>query len=672
MRLAQPPFGPVTEAIHGVAVVDPYRWLEDRGLSETDQWIQDQQRRCDEYFAKCCNLDSLRDRVRDYLDVEIADQPVRVAGRYFYRRRNQGEEQASIYVREIVSGQERKIIDPSDQGPFASISIHRISEDGSLLAYESHQGGGDRKAIQILDVDRGILLDKIDEGYARGFAFASDNSGFFYCHETPGDSEDKHKIQLHRFHESKADQTVFCAPRSPGSRLTLTSDEIHLGALAMRIEGSELVGDFFIARKDCPLRWRRVFAGRLLPYNPILKSGRVFVLSYDNAPHGKLMELGISGCEICTVVPDQNAVIRQFIITGDRVYFSYLSDMIPSTRCWTLSGVELTPINVPKDGTIQLLPNKSYAENSLFYSFESFFQPPTIFEYVPSLNESRLWYRRPLSTSDACSNVRSVSVRSKDGTQIPMTIASRRVSESGFSSPVIMTGYGGFGVPVTPQFSVLVSVMLELGAEFALPQIRGGGEFGKPWHDAARGRNRQVAFDDFLATAEWLKTSETGVPRRLAIFGGSNSGLLVGVAMTQRPELFSAVLCIAPLLDMVRYECFDQATKWRLEYGTVEKREDFNALFSYSPYHHVRDTVDYPAVLFVSGDKDDRCNPSHVRKMAARLQERRVQTHPVLVDYSLERGHSPVLPLMVRVEALALRIAFLAKELDLSIPRRFV
>jgi prolyl oligopeptidase len=231
-----------------------------------------------------------------------------------------------------------------------------------------------------------------------------------------------------------------------------------------------------------------------------------------------------------------------------------------------------------------------------------------------------------------------------------------------------MTSYGGFGVSMTPQYSVLVTVMMELGAVFALPHIRGGGEFGRSWHEAGRARNRQTAIDDFIAAAKWLCAEGFTTPTKLAIFGGSNSGLLVGAAMTQRPGLFRAVLCIAPLLDMVRYERFDQATKWRLEYGSVDVAQDFHALHAYSPYHRVLRNVDYPAVLFVSGDKDDRCNPAHVRKMAARLQERGAQRNPVLVDYSAERGHVPVLPLSVRIDALARRLAFLSGELGIEVP----
>jgi prolyl oligopeptidase len=230
-----------------------------------------------------------------------------------------------------------------------------------------------------------------------------------------------------------------------------------------------------------------------------------------------------------------------------------------------------------------------------------------------------------------------------------------------------MTGYGGFGVAMTPQFSVLIAIMMELGVSFALPNVRGGGEFGRVWHEAARGRNRQVAFDDFVAAAEWLCKNDVTTPDQLAIFGGSNSGLLVAAAMTQRPDLFQAVLCIAPLLDMVRYEFFDHASKWRQEYGSVEDSQDFQSLYAYSPYHRVKDIVNYPSVLFVSGDSDDRCNPAHVRKMAARLQNRDVQRSPIVVDYSEERGHSPVLPLTVRIDALTRRVMFLCRELNISV-----
>ena len=230
-----------------------------------------------------------------------------------------------------------------------------------------------------------------------------------------------------------------------------------------------------------------------------------------------------------------------------------------------------------------------------------------------------------------------------------------------------MSGYGGFGIGTTPQFSVLVTIMAELSVTFALPGIRGGGEFGKAWHDAARGRKRQVAFDDFIAAAEWLCRSGIAMPERLAILGGSNAGLLAGAVMTQRPDLFRAVVCIAPLLDMVRFEILGGSRKWRSEYGSVEDPEDFRALYAYSPYHRVNDNTEYPSVLFVAGDSDQRCHPAHVRKMAARLQGRSAQQRPIVVDYSEERGHAPRLPLTTQVDALTRRIAFLCRELGVRV-----
>jgi prolyl oligopeptidase len=279
-----------------------------------------------------------------------------------------------------------------------------------------------------------------------------------------------------------------------------------------------------------------------------------------------------------------------------------------------------------------------------------------------------LWHQREPKIPPNTCHVREEEVTSADGTGVPLTLVSRNRSSVSSPGPVIMTSYGGFGLSMTPQFSALVAIMMDLGVTFALPHIRGGGDFGKEWHDAGRGRHRQVSFSDFIAAAEWLCQQGVTIPEKLAIFGGSNSGLLVGAAMTQRPDLFRAVVCIAPLLDMVRYEVFDQAVNWQHEYGTVHDPEDFQALVAYSPYHRIADHMNYPATLFVTGDKDDRCNPAHTRKMAALLQQRPAQTSPVILDYSAERGHSPVLPLSVRIPALARRIAFLCRELHVAIP----
>ena len=658
-------FAPVEEMIHGVLVRDPYRWLEDRSLTETGEWIQEQRRRYDAYFAECKRLPAIRERVREYLDIDVVDQTAKVGRWYFYRRCDRGQEQASIYVRDGFTGQERLLVDPSSLGPFASAGIHRIANDGSLLAYEVRQGGGDRKAIHMVDVEhRRLLPDLLESGYARGFSFTADNRGFYYCHDEREASED-HTIRLHRFEGIGEDQVCFRVDHTHGSRLLLIADHTHLGAIHTRRLDGEGVVDFWIAEQSAPEKWSCIFTNRELPYSPVLRQGRIFALTYEQASNRSLVELDFAGKEIGTVISEQAAMIRQLVVVGDRVFVNCLNRMVPSIEYWSLSGRKLGCIDVPLNGTIQLLPAQSENADSIFYTYESLTQPPAIFEYEICSEKTHLWHRRELPVALPDCPPREAAYPSRDGVVIPITIASHRHSDLERQGPLIMTSYGGFGVPMTPQFSVLVAVMMELGAIFALPHIRGGGEFGKEWHDAARRRNRQTAFDDFIAAAEWLCSKQITTPERFAIFGGSNSGLLVGAAMTQRPDLFRAAMCIAPLLDMVRYELFDQATKWTREYGTVNNPEDFTALHAYSPYHHIAEDIDYPSVLFVSGDKDDRCNPAHVRKMAARLQERDVQRSAVIVDYSVERGHSPVLPLSVRIEAVARRIAFLCRELNM-------
>jgi prolyl oligopeptidase len=653
--------------IHGVSVRDPYRWLEDRTLTETEEWIREQQRRCDKYFAECEDVPAIRERVRAYLGVEVVDQPAKVGDRYFSRRRGRDEEQACIYVRESSAGEERLLVDPSPHGQYASVGIHCISSDGTLLAYEFKQSGGDRKSLHIVDVTSGLTLpDMVETGYARGFVFTSDRRGFFYCQERPEIPED-HAVCLHLFEGREEDKMCFCVPRTHGSRLVLAADCTHLGAIHVHRLDSEDVIDCWIALKSDPDNWHRVFVNRSLPFGPILKHGRVFALSYDESPNGQLIELNHSGETVRIVIPEQNTMIRQAVIAGNHVIVNCLNERTPSIDCWNLEGKRLGSLHVPQGGTVQLLPIRSDDSESIFYTCESFTQPLSIFEHNISCGWTHPWHLREHPTLSADLYVRATTYNSKDGTRIPLTLLTRDRADSPERGPVIMTGYGGFGVPMTPQFSVLVAIMAEMGATFALPSIRGGGEFGKNWHDAARGKNRQVAFDDFIAAAEWLFGEGVTTPGQLAIFGGSNSGLLVGVAMTQRPELFGVVLCIAPLLDMVRYEHFDQAAKWRYEYGTADDPDDFAALYSYSPYHHIEDRPEYPSVLFVSGDGDDRCNPAHVRKMAAQLQERAGQEASVVVDYSEQRGHSPVLPLSVRVDALTRRIAFLCREMNISI-----
>jgi prolyl oligopeptidase len=657
----------VEETIHGTTVVDPYRWLEDRSSTATEEWIQNQQGRYENYFRGYEAISVLEDRVRHYLDTDLIDQPSRVGNRYFYRRRNPGQEQASIRTRLVGEETEFILVDPKLQGRFTSVGIYRISPDGNYLAYESKSGGEDQKEIRIVHVASGDILDsRIARGHSRGLCFVP--GGYFYCQES-GQVAMDHQIRQHSFGFDAPDRVVFRAPKSAVSRLLLLGNAKHLVAVWIHEGDSNLLVDLFLSSVDEPMDWRVLAQGKSLPFHPLLLGNQIFVFTETLSGSPRVIEIAVDGSGLGEVLPPQNASIRGFAFLRDQFFVSSFHNNVTKIDRWSYAGERLGSLDLPSGGTVRLLPPVSEDAEHFFYSFESFTVPLTLFEYCPYSDSSTVWHMRgSVPVLDACA-VREVNYASKDGTMIPLTLVCRKEEQLSRTSALVMTGYGGFGAAVTPQFSVLATILMDYGVVLALPHIRGGGEFGKEWRDAGRREKRQNAFDDFIAAAEWLCRNGLTQSDRFGIFGGSNGGLLAATAMTQCPELFRAVLCIAPLLDMLRYERFDDAARWRDEYGSIENPGDFHALLQYSPYHHVDNDIDYPSVMFVTGDKDDRCNPAHVRKMAARLQDRTCQKSPAIVDYSEYRGHSPVLPLSIRVTALGHRLAFLCKELSIPIVR---
>jgi prolyl oligopeptidase len=335
-------------------------------------------------------------------------------------------------------------------------------------------------------------------------------------------------------------------------------------------------------------------------------------------------------------------------------------------RVFDLAGRKTDEVAVNPEETFRI-SGAAPESDEVFLERESFTEPVRIVRYSPVKKECALWARKTVPANLPEVSHMQVWYPSKDGTSIPMYLVGRREVLAGGCHPAIMTSYGGYGISMTPQFSVFVALLIERGCLFALPNIRGGSEFGAAWHEAAKRRNRQTAYDDFLSAAEWLIQSGRTAAAKLAIFGGSNSGLLVGAAITQRPEIFRAAVCMVPMLDMLRYHLFDNAHVWSEEFGTAEDREDFEVLRRYSPYHQVHDGVAYPATMIVSGDADRNCNPMHARKMTARLQAANSSGLPIFLDYSPHRGHSPVLPLSERVEALTDRMAFLCEQLQLAV-----
>lgn len=400
----------------------------------------------------------------------------------------------------------------------------------------------------------------------------------------------------------------------------------------------------------------------------LMKDGRILAVTDRNAPNFRIVRLRLQEGlepEFVDVIPATDVPIQDLAVTESRILVSYTREIKTQIAVFDLFGKPFGELPIGKWDTVRFAGG-SADEDEVFFEQESFTKPIQTWRYSSRTGEAKLWTERKVPFSSQTFSHRQVWFTARDRTRIPMFLVGRReILESG-RHPAIMTSYGGYGVAMTPQFSVFVAFLIERGCLFALPNIRGGSEFGPAWHDAAKRRNRQVAFDDFICAAEWLIETERTEARRLAIFGGSNSGLLVGAAMTQRPDLFRAVVCMVPILDMLRYHLFDNAHVWEEEFGTADDPDDFAALLGYSPYHRVQEGLRYPATMIVSGDADQNCNPLHARKMTARLQAANTSEYPIFLDYSRHRGHSPVLPPSERVEALTDRMAFLCDQLQVA------
>jgi prolyl oligopeptidase len=662
-------FDGVVETLHGVPVSDPYRWLEDDALQETRAWIRAQRVRMERYCAGAPLLDTFRNRVREYLTCADLDQPCSVNGMFFYRWRSAESEQYSIYVRSAEDAEGQILVDPSSEGSFATVRICCISSNATLLAYEHRIGGEHTRAIHIVDVrQKRIFEDFLPTGYARGFVFAAGNRGFYYCHEpaTPsGSGSREHLVRYHAFGASpETDSILFRMEKSPGSKLVLIGDDRQLGCIHYEQRNGTYTASLHVAAQSMTPHWQHVCADKSTPFSAMFRNGEIFVQTWESAPNGELICMSPNGGRLHTVIPDTGEEIRQLVVIGDRLYAGYVIGGAPVIHIWRFSGEHLGELPFDKNVTPQLCPTYSQNADALFYMTESFHQPPAICRYHPKDRSSEQIFRKNIPVAPDNYAIERVTYTSKDGTSVPMWLVASRNPLQSEQRPAILTAYGASGFCMLPQFTVFVSILLEMGFVFALPLIRGGGEFGKEWHDAGRRRNKQNSIDDFLAASEWLINQDITTPQQLAIFGGSFSGLLVAAAVTQRPDLFGAVLCLSPLLDMVRYHLFDRAVVWADEFGTADDAEDFPSLLSYSPYHRIMDGTNYPPMLFVTGERDTRCNPAHVRKMAARLLGRSAQKKDILVDYSHERGHAAGMPLSARIEGLALRLSFVCAELE--------
>ncbi|HEY3123489.1 MAG TPA: prolyl oligopeptidase family serine peptidase, partial [Thermoanaerobaculia bacterium] len=586
--------------------------------------------------------------------------------RYFFTKRLADQDLPVLYVRKGAGGRDEVLLDPHPLSADhrTSITLLDVTNDGNLIAYGVRQGGEDEVTVKFLDVNtRKEPADVLPRARYSGVALKNDKSGVFFSRQ----EKEGPRVFFHAMgRDVSKDEKLFGDGYGPekGLGVELSDDDRYLlmtvwhGSAATKTEvyvrDLAAGGPIVPIVNDLEARFSPDIAGDTLylQTNWQAPNGRVLAVDLKNPARDKWKE----------VVPAGSASIQGVSTVGGRLFVRYLENVLPRIRIFDAQGKPRGEISFPAVGSASGLRGE-WGKNEAFFTFSSFVTPTTIYRYNVAKGTREVWAKESVPIEGDHFEVKQVRYASKDGTQIPMFIVHRKGLKLDGSSPALLTGYGGFNISETPAFSARAALWVENGGVYALPNLRGGGEFGEEWHRAGMLAKKQNVFDDFIGAAQWLISNGYASPSRLAISGGSNGGLLVGAALTQRPDLFAAVVCSYPLLDMVRYQKFLVAGYWVPEYGSGDNPDQFPFLYAYSPYHHVKAGTKYPAVLFITGDSDTRVAALHARKMAALLQASTGSDRPILLRYDTKAGHSGgSTPVTKRIENLTDELSFLFAE----------
>lgn len=644
------------DVLHGDTVPDPWRWLEDEKNAEVQAWMADEDALARRELQALPARQALAQRMRKLFYADSSRIPDQRKGRLFFLKTYSDREKAVLRVRDTATGEEKTLLDPNLWSADGSVSLGEWnpSPDGRKVAFTRRPNAADEAVMHVIDVETGVEGPEAIEGAKYAWpSWSRDSSGFWYGRlptdaSIPVDERPGHAaIYFHRLGEDwHGDALVHGATGDPktfidasasrdGSALFVSIQrgwsENDLYALDLSNGGK---GGFTLIAKgdDATFEYVDSFGGHH------------YFLTNRGAPNKRVMRVKAGGSlsqenwqEVIAERPD--AALYLVSAAGGRLLLSYFEGAESRLRLADADGKSLSEVALPGIGSVNAIAGQP-DEPTVFYGFTSFATPLEVHALDVSTGASSLWASSSAKAAfDADSiQVEKVFFTSKDGTQIPLFIVGKKGTPRDGTAPTLLYGYGGFMVSMTPYFRAGVIPWIEAGGLYAVPCLRGGGEFGKKWHDAGRGPNKQNVFDDFTGAAQWLIDNRYTSPGRLAIYGGSNGGLLVGAAMVQRPDLFRAVLCAVPLLDMLRYQLFGSGRTWIPEYGTAEKVEDYRVLKAYSPYANVRPGTRYPALLMLSADHDDRVDPMHARKFVAAVRDASPET-PVLLRIEKNSGH---------------------------------
>ncbi|RYD23085.1 MAG: S9 family peptidase [Verrucomicrobiaceae bacterium] len=643
------------DEIHGTKVADPYRWLEDDNAEETKAWVTAQNKVTEEFLAKAPQRAEIRKRLSDLWNFDRTGQPTEYGGRWFFYHNTGLQNQAVLKVSDSLDGEGRVLLDPNTLSADGTVSLsdHEPSEDGKLLAYSISRGGSDWNEILVRDVATGKETgDHLKWVKFSGLSWAKDGSGFYYSRfDEPvagAALTQKNEFQKLCFHKlgtpQSDDKIIYQRKDKPkwGFGGGLTEDGKFL--VIHVTEGTDPKNRFFYqdaSKVDSPVV-------ELLPdgdasYDFIGNEGDLMYFKTDlDAPRHRVIAIDTRKPERAAwkeIIPQGKDLLQGVSMTGGQLFCEWLRDARSAMTAHDLEGKLIRDIKLPGIGSSGGFGGRR-KDTKTFYSYTSFTDPGAIYRYDIASGESTLWKRPKVDFDGNAYETKQVFVPSKDGTKVPVFIVHKKGLQLDGKSRLLLTGYGGFNISITPGFSVGRAVWLERGGILAVANLRGGGEYGSEWHLAGTRLKKQNVFDDFIAAAEWLVKEKYTSSSRLAIQGGSNGGLLVGACMTQRPELFGAALPAVGVMDMLRFHKFTIGWAWEKDYGSAEDAGEFQALLRYSPYHVLKQDARYPATMVTTADHDDRVVPAHSFKFAARLQECQAKdAPPVLIRIDTSAGH---------------------------------
>ena len=662
---------PVTDTVAGEEITDPYRWLEDAKSPETREWIAREMKYTERYLSQVKDRPEIVNRLAELEHVESYGTPTERKGRYFFTKRLPDENQASIYLRKGLHGLDVRLVDATklsaDQN--TSVNIASISDDGTRMIYGVREGGADETVLHILDVDKHEELpDVLPRARYSGVSLSPDKQGVYYAKlETAGTLVYFHKLGQ----PVESDQVIFgkkfgdetfgpmeliSASVSQNGRYLVIS--VAHGVPARRVD--IYVKDLRVA--DSPIK--PIIHGINSRFSVENYGDDLYVLTDYEAEKSRVIKISLGDAmpeHWKTIVPEGNDVISSANIVGGKLFVTGLHDIVTQTRIFTLDGKPAGTITYPTLGSASPMRGRQASKDG-FYSFESFNIPPTIYHYDLSTGRTSVFAQPKVPFDSSLYEVKQVFYKSKDGTRVPMFLTMKKGVKPNGKLPVLMFAYGGFNLSTTAQWNPEYAWWIEHGGVYAQPNLRGGGEYGEAWHKAGMFEKKQNVFDDFYAAAEYLVAKKYTIPDLIAARGRSNGGLLMGAAMTQRPDLFGAIWCGYPLLDMIRFQKFLVGRWWTAEYGSSDNPDQFEYLIKYSPYQNVKPGVRYPAIMFNTGDSDTRVDPLHARKMTALMQSLKDNDRPVLLHYETKAGHSSGVSIQQLVNDTADELAFLWNE----------